>query len=428
MNTTNNVLKTRLSRRGFGAATIGAIGAATLARSTAAVAQDASKITMWGEWSGEGETQIKGMVDAFNAAHPEIQVEYVVQEDMITKFLTGATSGMVPDVMIWDRWQTALYAPRGVLAPINDYMSRDGVAAADFYEEAVRELSAGDQVYGLPLTVDARALFFNNAHLAEAGVQPPTTWDELGAAAVALTKRDGDTLTQAGLSLGDVGLFSMYLRQAGGKMLSDDGSTTAFNSPEGLAVLNFWKGLMDQGVYEVGYESGLGEGQDAFVTGKVSMHYTGPWMLSTYQKYGAELDFGVAPPVTGPNGDRGGVMGGFGLVITEASQNKDAAWELLNWWLGDPANAKTWGETSRNIPGNRTAAQDPLFSEDPYIKPVLDTLEFAQIRPTFAGYSPMEGDALIPNLQLFMEGKQSAEDSLARAQEDGDRILQENNL
>lgn len=424
----NEVLNARLTRRGLGAATLGAVGGAALAKAPFAAAQDATKVTVWGEWSGEGETQIKGMVDAFNAAHPEIQIEYVVQEDMITKFLTGATSGMVPDIMLWDRWQTALYGPRGVLASINDYMSRDGLAAADFYEEAVRELSVGDQVYGLPLTVDARALFYNQAHLTEAGIEPPTTWDELAAAAVALTKRDGDKLVQAGLSLGDVGLFSMYQRQAGGEMLSEDGSKTIFNGPEGLSVLNYWKGLMDQGVYEIGYESGLGEGQDAFITGKVSMHYTGPWMLSTYQKYGAELEFSVVPPVAGPNGDLGSVMGGFGLVITEGSENKDAAWEVLKWWLGDPANAKTWGETSRNIPGNRVAAQDPVFSEDPYIKPVLDTLEFAKIRPTYAGYSPMEIDALIPNLQLFMEGKQSAEEALAKAQEDGDRILAENNL
>lgn len=424
----NDVMNARLSRRGFGAATIGVVGAAALASTPSAHAQDATKLTFWGEWSGEGEAQITGMVDAFNAAHPDIQVEYVVQEDMITKFLTGATSGMVPDMMIWDRWQTALYAPRGVLAPINDSMSQDGIVASDFYEEAIRELSAGDQVYGLPLTVDARALFYNTAHLTEAGVRPPATWDELAAAAVALTKREGDKLIQSGFSLGDVGLFSMYLRQAGGEMLTEDGSRTAFNNPQGLSVLEFWKGLMDQGVYEVGYESGLGEGQDAFVTGKVSMHYTGPWMLSTYQKYGAELDFGVVQPVAGPNGDLGGVMGGFGLVITEASKNKDAAWQVLKWWLADPANALTWGETSRNIPGNRTAAQDPLFSDDPHIAPVLDTLEFAKIRPTYAGYSPMEVDALIPNLQLFMEGKQSAEDTLAKAQEDGDRILAENNL
>jgi len=425
---TSDIMYARLSRRGFGAITVGAIGAAALAGPSRAVAQGETGLTMWGEWSGEGEAQIRVMVDAFNAAHPGIRLEYVVQEDMITKFLTGATSGMVPDIMIWDRWQTSLYAPRGVLAPINDYMSQAELTASDFYEEAVRELTSDDQVYGLPLTVDARALFYNAAHLTEAGIQSPTTWDELAAAAVALTKRDGDMLSRAGLSLGDVGLFSMYHRQAGGEMLTEDNSQTAFNNEQGLSVLNYWKGLMDQSVYELGFESGLGEGQDAFVTGKVSMHYTGPWMLSTYQKYGADLEFGVVPPVAGPNGDLGGVMGGFGLVITQGSQNKDAAWEVLRWWLGEPANAKIWGETSRNIPGNRAAAQDPVFSEDPHIRPVLDTLEFAKIRPPVAGYSPMEIDALIPNLQLFMEGKQSAEETLAKAQEDGDRILAENNL
>jgi multiple sugar transport system substrate-binding protein len=87
-----------------------------------------------------------------------------------------------------------------------------------------------------------------------------------------------------------------------------------------------------------------------------------------------------------------------------------------------------WGETRRNIPGNRVAAQNPAFAEDPAIKTVLDTLEYATIRPPVAGYSPMEGDALIPNLQLFMEGSQSAEESLSKAREDGDRILEENNV
>ena len=124
---------------------------------------------------------------------------------------------------------------------------------------------------------------------------------------------------------------------------------------------------MDEGVYEVGFESGLGEGQDAFVTGKVASHLTGPWMIGTYNKYGADLDFQVLEPPAGPNGDKGSVMGGFGLVIPEGSENKDAAWQLVKWWLADPANALTWGQTSSNIPGNRTAAQDPFFTEDPRI-------------------------------------------------------------
>src|SRR5699024_5637686 len=158
--------------------------------------------------------------------------------------------------------------------------------------------------------------------------------------------RDGDTLNQAGFSLGDVGVFSMYHRQAGGTMLTEDETATNFNNEMGLSVLQLWQDLMDAGVYEVGYESGLGEGQDAFVTGKVSMLLTGPWMIKTYQTYGDELDFGVVPPPSGPNGDQGSVMGGFGLVIPEGAKEQDGAWELVKWWLADAENAKTWGETS----------------------------------------------------------------------------------
>lgn len=423
-----NVLSSRLNRRQLGGLGLGAAALAAAPNARPAAAQDRTKITVWGEWSGEGEEQIRIMIDAFNEAQDQVEAEYVVQQDMVTKFLTGATSGQTPDVLVWDRWQTTLYASRGVLHSISDRLDSEGIAIEDFYEEAVRELTYEDQVYGLPLTVDARALFYNRAHLEEAGIEPPTTWDELKEAASALTKREDGKLMQSGFTLGDVGLFSMYHRQAGGTMLTEDGTKTNFNNEQGLSVLQLWQEMMDAGVYEIGYEAGLGEGTDAFVTGRVSMTLTGPWMIRTYQTYGEELDFGVVPPPAGPNGDQGSVMGGFGLVIAEQSSEKDAAWEFVKWWLADPENTKLWGESSFNIPGNRIAAEDEFFSGNEHIKGVLDTLEFATIRPTFAGYSPMEVDALIPNLQLFMEGSQSAEESLQRAQEDGDRILSEYNV
>jgi multiple sugar transport system substrate-binding protein len=56
----------------------------------------------------------------------------------------------------------------------------------------------------------------------------------------------------------------------------------------------------------------------------------------------------------------------------------------------------------------------------------IETLRMAKIRPPVAGYPPMEGDALIPNLQLYLTGDLTAEQALANAQEQGDPILQEN--
>src|SRR5690554_5076361 len=90
------------------------------------------KLTFWGDWTGEGESQFNHMVEKFNESQDRIEVEYVIQEDLITKFMTGITSGQVPDVLLWDRWRTSLYAPKGVLHPLDEFMEADGIPEADF--------------------------------------------------------------------------------------------------------------------------------------------------------------------------------------------------------------------------------------------------------------------------------------------------------
>ena len=220
----------------------------------------------------------------------------------------------------------------------------------------------------------------------------------------------------------------MYLQQAGGHIVTTDGSKTAFNSPAGAKVLAYWDRLLNKDkVYEIGFGSGVQNAQDPFVTGKIAMMYTGPWNISTYKKYGKDLDFGIVPPPAGPTGARGSVMGGFGLVIPVAAKNKDAAWEFEKWWLAQPKNAIMWAKMSDNIPGNLKAIADPAFQKDAFWKPIIDTLGFAKIRPPFSGYAVMETDALTPNLQLFVEGKQDAKTTLKKAQESGDRVLKDNN-
>lgn len=385
------------------------------------------ELTFWGDWSGEGQKQFETMVDAFNKSQDRIKVKYVLQQDMVTKFLTAATSGGSPDILFWDRWRTSLYAPKNVLHPLDEFLAKDSVSKDDFYGEALKELTYKDQLYGLPLTVDARALFYNKKLLADAGVaNPPTNWQELEDAAIKTTKWNGSKLQVAGFSLGDAGLFNMYLQQAGGTMLTDDGKTN-FNNDKGKAVLDYWDRLLNQDkVYKIGFEQGLGESTDAFATGKLAMTYNGPWMLTTYKKYGKDLDFGVVPPPAGPNGDKGSVMGGFGLVIPEGSKHQQEAWEFVKWWTANKDNALLWAKTSLNIPGFKPAIEDAFFQDDPFWKPFLETLEIAKIRPTHPGYSVMEGDALVPNVQLFQQGKQNAEDTLKKAQQQGDKLLQDN--
>lgn len=378
-------------------------------------------VVMWGSWSGDQVAQLEAQAARFNEAQDDYEVSYVPQELVEEKLLTALAGGQVPDIVLWDRYQTSLYAPKGALAPIDDFIAEDSVDTSVFYEPALGEMEVDDKLYGLPLLVDNRSLVYNRALLDEAGVAAPTNWDELQAAAQALTKRDGSKLVQSGFDLSDPGLFSMYLAQAGGELLNDDETKTAFNSPEGLEVLEFWQSLLDDGVYSQGF----GDTGDAFAEGRTAMKLDGPWALSTLDKVDG-LTYGVAQPPAGPDGDSGAYMGGFGLVIPEGAKNAEGAWEFMKWWTTEAESGVAFGEISGWIPANIEAANDPYFTDDEHYAAFIETMNYAGARPNVQGFSDVEGKALVPALERFMSGEISAEQALKDAQEQGDQILAKN--
>ena len=378
-------------------------------------------VVMWGSWSGDQVAQLEAQAARFNESQDDYEVSYVPQELVEEKLLTALAGGQVPDIVLWDRYQTSLYAPKGALASIDDFVAEDSVDTSVFYEPALGEMEVDDKLYGLPLLVDNRSLVFNKTLLDEAGVAAPTNWDELRTAAEALTERDGGKLLQSGFDLSDPGLFSMYLAQAGGELLNDDETKTAFNSPEGLEVLEFWQGLLDAGVYAQGF----GDTGDAFAEGRTAMKLDGPWALSTLDKVEG-LTYGVAQPPAGPDDGTGAYMGGFGLVIPEGAENAEGAWEFMKWWTTEAENGVAFGEISGWIPANIEDANDPYFTDDEHYAAFIETMDYAGARPNVQGFSDVEGKALVPALERFMSGEISAEQALKDAQEQGDQILAQN--
>jgi multiple sugar transport system substrate-binding protein len=238
-------MKKLIKTIGLGVALASIAAVAGCASGSAPSDSGPEKVVMWGSWSGDQVAQLDEQAAAFNASQKEYEVSYVAQELVEEKLLTALVGGEVPDVVLWDRYQTSLYAPKGALAPIDDYVKKDGIDLGVFYKPAASEMQVGDKLYGLPLLVDNRSLFYNRTQLDAAGLAAPTTWDELKAAAIALTVKDGGKLSRAGFDMGDPGIFNMWLAQAGGSLLNSDETKTAFNSAEGLEVLGFWKQLMD---------------------------------------------------------------------------------------------------------------------------------------------------------------------------------------
>lgn len=375
-------------------------------------------VTMWGSWSGDQITQINQMTKKFNESQSKYEVKYVAQEEVEQKLLTSIAGGQVPDLVMWDRYQTALYAPKGAVQSIDDKVKADKVDLDSFYPQALKEMKSGDKLYGLPLLVDVRSLAYNKTLFKKAGVSVPTNWDELKSVAKKLTVTENGKLKQSGFLLNDPGLFSTWLWQAGGDLLSSDGTKTAFNSKQGLEVLNFWKSLMDDGVYT----NGFADTSDVFASGKAAMKLDGPWDIPTLDKV-SSLDWGVAEPPAGPNGDKGSIMGGFGLVIPTGAKQSDGAWAFMKWWATNKQNGIDFAKISGWLPANREAANDSYFTNNEKYAAFIKTLDYAKTRPVVAGMSDVEGKALTPALQKFMSGEISAQEALNQAQTQGDQIL-----
>lgn len=383
------------------------------------------EIVMWGSWSGDQIAQLEAMIDDYNASQNKYVVKYVMQESMEEKLLTGIAGGELPDILMWDRYNTSVYASKGALEPIDDLVAADNLDLSIFYAPAVDEATGADgKLYGLPLFVDVRVLFYNKTLFAEAGVNPEDikTWDDLEAAAIKLTKRDGDKLVQAGFSLKDAGLYNIWSKQAGASLvdISSTPAKTAFNSEAGLSVLNFWGKLLNEDrVYELGFEDSFGG--DGFKAGVVAITYNGPWALSDYNNAG--IEYGLIANPTGPNGDKGAFMGGFSLAMPAGCEHKDGAWDFMKWWTTVPENQVKFTQISSWLPANIEAANSEYFANDEYLSVFSQVLSFAGIRPKTLGYSDVEGLALTPQIQKFMAGEITAEEALANAQAQGDQIF-----
>lgn len=376
-------------------------------------------VTMWGSWSGDQIDQINKMTKKFNESQSQYEVTYVAQEQVEQKLLTAIAGGQVPDLVMWDRYQTALYAPKGAIQSIDEFVDKDGIDLNSFYPQAITEMKSGDKLYGLPLLVDVRSLAYNIDMFKEAGVNPPTTWDELLETAKKLTVKDNSgKLLKSGFLLNDPGLFNMWLWQAGGELVSTDGTKTAFNSSNGLEVLEFWQKIYDAGIYT----NGFADTNDVFAAGDAAMKLTGPWDIPTLDKADG-LNYAIAEPPAGPTGMKSSIMGGFGLVIPKGAKQSKGAWEFMKWWATSVENGVDFAKISGWFPANRDAANDSYFTENDKYAAFVKTLDYAKTRPLVSGYSDVEGKALTPALQKFISGELTAEEALKEAQVQGDQLL-----
>ncbi len=236
-------------------------------------------------------------VPKFTEAHPEIDltVEIVSWNDLYTVVANRITNDNAPDILNIDTF--ADYVPDDLLMPAEEYTSDELKAKIipSFWD--ANELDG--TVWALPILASVRALFYNKDILEAAGVEVPTTWDEVKEACAKIQAYDPDIIPWSLDVSSDEGqaAFAYYTVNNGGGFMKD--GEWILNCEENVEALNFIKEMVDAGYcYPDPMNATRYPQQDAFAAGSLAM-MIGPCNL---YDIASGVNFGIANiPTNGDN-------------------------------------------------------------------------------------------------------------------------------
>ena len=245
----------------------------------------------------------------FEAANENIDlvVDVVSWNDIYTVVNTRIANGEQPDLLNIDGF--ADYQADDLLLPASEWVSEK--TYAKFFPSFLDQSVVDGVVWAVPDLASARALYYNADILAAAGVEVPTTWDELKAACEAIKAYDAsiypwgvDMTTDEGQAC-----FAYYAWNNGGDFTDANGNWV-LNSAENAEAVEFIVSMVKEGLTnsdpttETRYDL-----QEMFAAGKVAM-MIGPNQISKYCEANGGINYGVAslPTNGGAAGASVGVM------------------------------------------------------------------------------------------------------------------------
>ena len=242
----------------------------------------------------------KGFEADFEAANEGIDlvVDVVSWNDIYTVVNTRVANGEAPDLLNIDVF--ADYQADGLLLPAEEWVSAE--TYAKFFDSFLAESVVDGTVWAVPDLASARALYYNADILAAAGVEVPTTWDELTAACEAIKAYDANIYPWGVDMTTDEGqaCFAYYAWNNGGGFTDAEGNWT-LDSAANVEAVEYIVGLINAGLTnadpttETRYDL-----QEMFANGQVAM-MIGPNQISKYcESVENPINYGVASlPVNG---------------------------------------------------------------------------------------------------------------------------------
>ncbi|MFE0253852.1 ABC transporter substrate-binding protein [Streptomyces sp. NPDC059010] len=383
-------------------------------------------------WQEESVEANKELVEEWNAAHPDVRVEYVQGswDGVHDQLLTSFEGGEAPDIIHDASDDLADFAYGGYLADLTDLLPRR--LKSDIPQRSWETATFGDGIYGVPFLQEPRVLIANATWLKEAGVRIPTperpwSWAEFRTITEELS---GDGRYGVAWPLKEPVSATLNLSLSSGGQLfhrgADDKVTVRFETPDEVMPRTVHdQANIDHSASPTTLGSGGSDTLPGFFGGRYAMVPLGfSYRQQIVQQAPKGFDWQVLPAPAGADGLTQGVSPQT-LSIAEDSPHKREAAEFIDFLLR-PDNMVRLALGDWMLPTGTEALKDPALhtTENDW---ATGTALAAHLRSAPAqsvrGYPEWKDKVATPAFQEYYSGAIDLAELRERLEEDGNLVL-----
>ncbi len=234
------------------------------------------------------------------------------------------------------------------------------------------------RIYGLPLSVDSMALFYNRHLLNAANIAtPPTDWETFQKNAVPKLTSIGpnDVIVQSGAALGtsrnverSFDLLSLLMMQNGADMNTDRGGTGFADVDQsrisrGGQAVRFYTDFANPVKESYAWNAKQPGSFEAFVNGKTAFFFGYSYHIPLLRAQNPKLKFGIAPMPQIGTGAATNYANYWVETVAKASKNQNWGWDFIQF-ATSAAQVSSYLKSAHKPPARKALINSFLEDED----------------------------------------------------------------
>lgn len=364
--------------------------------------------------SRKGNPCDSGISGAYTDLHQKLQAAYIAKT--------------APELTVLEIGAVGLFAQGGMIQPIDDRISSDGIDMGDFHDGLLYNCYIDGSCYTLPFLRSTSIFYMNTTILEQAGVNPDdiVTWDDVAKASETIKEKTG----KYGISMPiNYWFHEAFMLTEGGFTVNDDETVCTVDNDVDRKIIAYFKDLKDRGLAHLypyaEYDKMSADlmNQDAAFffqsTGGLSQ------MLAVADQLGFKLQTAFIPKGT----QYGVTTGGCNIAMLSglSKEKQDAAWEYMKFMtsLDETVEASiVTGYLATRKSAMDAAKMVAWYEKYPQYKVALDQLEVASGRPNNPGYVEFQVE-LTNAMAEMMVNDADVDSTLKELEAKGNELLNE---